>query len=217
MEDTTTNQIAPKLSNKVAGLLKLEPLIGLNPNDQEALVQLVDSAYQKCRLYGMEGESEEGLKLLAMAINQWGIDFDDADWVKEILCDDFQSCDERISDLYLYQSFKTIGPQSVDFSTYTILKFKSRYPETDYENEDIHIAANMALKIGNDYKIDDLLNVYSCVEIILFTGLDFIKDPTCSPIKEFFIDKQLSPSEKLKKSFVWLNENLSKIVEMQDS
>jgi len=213
MDEGTDNMLDAKLANSVAALLKLEPLIEIDPNDQISLLKLVEQAHQIAFDYKFNNTGPEILKKLALAINRLGADFANLTWVARILSEGEQDEQARADELFLYMAYQKIGPDSIDFSAYTILKFKRQYPESEYRNEDIHVASQMALKIAREHNINDLLNTYSCVEIILFTTVDFTRDPVCAPLKGVFENNQLSSDEKIAQSFAWLSENLVRIIE----
>jgi len=213
MEDNTNQALENDLAIKVAALLKLEPLIGLDPNDQESLLDLVSHAHKTALEYDLDYADLDVLKLMSLAINQWGSDFLETSWSKRILSDKTQDSKDRVNELFLYTSFLKLGSDAIDFSSYAILTFQRKYPQLGYENKDVHVASQMALNIARKHEINDLLNSYSCVEIILFTSVDFTKDPLCKPLKGIFETSGYSPDEKIKKSFAWLNENLARINE----
>lgn len=200
-----------KLASRVTAKLKLEPLTGVDPNDQAALLERVRHAHQVAYVYYLDTENIEVLKMLAMAQNQWGVDFHKNEWAQTILSDEYQDSEDRVTELYLYMAFLNVGPQAIDFSTYSILKWKREFPDFDYENRDIHVASQMALDIARETGVDDLLSTYTCVEIILHSCVNFMENPICQPIKDIFLDDTLSGPEKAKNGRQWLVDNIEQV------
>ncbi|WP_096087035.1 hypothetical protein [Agaribacterium haliotis] len=201
----------PELIRKVVAELRISPLIELDPNDSKNLQALVNQAFEKAQGFELATDDTEVLKMLALCINHWGPQFDTQAWAKEILSDTSNESLARIHELHTYKIFQDAGSDATDFASYCILKFKRRVPSTEYENEEIHFASDMALAIAKSYGINDLLNSYMCLEMLLIIGGNFMEDERCQAIQEIFQSPTLSADEKIKQSYDWLAKNIEKI------
>ena len=119
------------------------------------------------------------------------------------------SAAQKVDELYLEKNFRELGEQTVNFPVYCILRFKNRYPDTDYDNAAIHMAAEIALVIAIQYKVTGLTNSYLCTEMVLLNGDNFMTDKECIEIQNNFTNISLSEDEKVSQSINWLHSQLS--------
>lgn len=197
---------------QTVALLKLEPLAYTDPNDQETLEELVEIALFMCKTADAPLSKAEPLKLLALAIEQWGRETTMQEWFRHIMIDKSISPEERINELYRAKIFQDVGPDAIDFSTYCILRYNRRNPDNTYENEDIHVASLVGLNIAQSHDVIDLTNSYYCVEMVLVCGDDYIKNPDFKPMREFFLNAELTSTQKVDESYEWLTENIEQLI-----
>ncbi len=203
-----TDQVSPQ---RVAAELKLSPLYHTDPNDQAALELLANGALSKCTDYGLDTSHLQAVVLMAQTIEHLGADFDQQDWVIRILNDTHDNDEQKIQEVHQFRIFDEVGPTGIDFPTYCILKFKRRVPNHGYENADVHYASDIALQLAQNYRISDLLNTYSCMELLLLTGGLLDNHPACAPMQEFLSSTSLSSDKKIEKCYAWLNQNIAEV------
>ena len=195
-------QIGLPIIRKATGLLKLEPLINTDQNDQNALIELINQAFE------LSIETAEPLTKLALAIEQWGIDFFiNTTWIAPLLTSNEFTFDEKVTELFLEKAFQDIGHSAIDFSRYCILRFNNRYSDSEFENVDIHVASQIALAIGEKNKITGLTNNYLCTEMILVNGDNFMEDEACITVQNIFTNNTLTSQQKVNQGISWLYAN----------
>lgn len=211
MTDTVEFDIDEGVMRQAVGYLKMEPLAHTDPNDHEELTACVEKAAVICDVHKMKVSSPELLTQLALAVEQWTIDFAFEDWAMNIFINKYMSPEERIKELYRYRAFMDVGPEAIDFPLYCILRFNNSYVDEDYEPQDIHAAADLGLKIAQAYGITDLVNTYFCVEMLLVAGEDYMALPAYKPMQIFFQNNSLSATQKIDESYAWLTANLDSL------
>jgi len=201
-----SNAVEEHVARQALGLLKIAPLATTDPNDHASLVEFIHKATIVCHIFRLHISSPEALKNLSLALEQWGVWFPKEQWAMTILGNEEMSGEERINELYRAKIFSDAGPEALDFSTYCILTYKQKAPEqrADWDDEFIHFAANMGLKIAQKHDITDLTNTYLCVEMILYCGDIYTDEPEYQPLVAFLADKTLSPREKTFHAYHWL-------------
>ena len=211
-EDITQlkSELGDVMLRQVIGELKLAPLVRTSPNDIAALKLLLNQALLLCASFGLKFTEAEPLTKLALAIELWQLEyFAENDWVVPVLMSEEYSAAQKVDELYLEKNFRELGEQTVNFPVYCILRFKNRYPDTDYDNAAIHMAAEIALVIAIQYKVTGLTNSYLCTEMVLLNGDNFMTDKECIEIQNNFTNISLSEDEKVSQSINWLHSQLS--------
>ncbi|PKG83069.1 hypothetical protein CXF85_12030 [Colwellia sp. 75C3] len=207
------NEINTAISEKVGldvirqatGLLKLKPLINTDQNDKNALLEIINQALVFCDSFELVVVTPEPLTQLALAIEQWGIDFFiNASWIAPLLASNEFTFEEKVNELFLEKAFLDVGSNVIDFSSYCILRFNNRYADNDFENVDIHVAAQIALEICQQKKINGLTNNYLCTEMILVNGGNFMEDDTCVEVQHIFTSDILTSQQKVTQGISWL-------------
>ncbi len=209
--ESFTKQVGEDLVRQAIGLLKMEPLAHIDPNDHIRVGNCVKTALIPTEIFKLNFTSPEPLSKLALAVELWGREFPCEKWATSILSSEEFTTEEKVSELFRAKAFQDVGPEAIDFSAYCIIRFADRHPEWDYENQEIHVASQMGLKIAREHHITDLDSTYFCVEMVLISGLDFIEAPECQPMKAIFEDDTLTSIYKIDKSYHWLTENLDSL------
>ena len=197
---------------RIAAELKLEPLINIDPNDQQAINSLVATAVSICNKFTIDSADAKTLKLMALSVNQWGDEFYQQAWAEEILKDDQETDLQKLQELHLYNLFGKAGPTAIDFPAYCILKYRRRVPNHEYEPAEIHVASEIGLEIAKKAQINDMLNSYNCVELVLIIGGNFLNNPLCDDVAKVFARTDFNSDEKIDFAYRWLNENFDTLL-----
>ena len=208
MSELVDFDVDKEVMRQAVGLLKLEPLAYTDPNDHKALSDCVKQAAVISDVHKMQLDDPEALCKLALAVEQWTIDFAFEEWAMSIFINKYMTAEERVNELYRYRAFMDVGPEAIDFPLYCILKYNDRNDD-DYPPQDIHAAANIGLKIAQTHNITDLVNTYFCVEMLLVAGENYMENPAYKPMQLYLKNPSLNPSQKVDESYIWLTANMA--------
>ena len=205
-------QLNDDFIRQAIGYLKIKALSETDPNDASSLELLIDTAMLLSAGFKFTFDTPEQLANVAHTIDLWGAEYPNEDWAYTIYVRRPElSLDEKVTELYREKAFQMVGPDAIDYPTYCLLRFKERSPNTEYDNQDILIAAHLGLEAAKKYNLTDLNSAYSCTELMLVYGDDFSENEQCEQCQRiigFFENDELSPFEKTYCALIWLVDSM---------
>lgn len=201
------DEVGETVVRQAQALLKLAPLTNTDPNDLDTIAQRVEYALCIVSAFKLTPIDAETLKDLALVMDMWGENIFKQRSMRRPFLDENEDTREQISELYRIRAFEDIGPSALDFAAYCTLRYKKHHTN-HYNNQDIHTAAHMGLKIAQAHGIKDLYGSYLCTEMVLMSGENFIEEAAFAPMK-IILEQELSDTEpKVHEAYNWLIDYL---------